>query len=145
MPPRKTARSPREATAEVIRVTKHMTSEYVQKGDVAGAKALIDDRLLSRGLKPTIVTANVLIKTYCNAGDVQGGERVLNEQMAAWDLTPDGCSFSTLIDAHGVAGRVTEAHRLTRCAEAAHVADALSARRRTLRKSTPASPVGPHS
>ena len=107
---------------EVVRVTKRLNAEHAASGDVQGARALIERSLLARGLCPSLVTANVLIKTYRTASMPEGGEAVLQE-LPAWGLQPDGCTFSTLVDAYGLVRRVNDAYRILYLAETCNAAD----------------------
>ena len=107
---------------QVVRATQRINVECASSGNIAGARALIEELILGRGLKPTLVTANVLIKTYRTARHPEGAEAVLRE-MGVWGLCPDACTFSTLVDAYGLTGRVSDAQRLVACAEEAGVAD----------------------
>ena len=114
--------APPRPPAAVVRVTKQLNAQHAHTGDVRGARALIESALLSRGLKPTLVTANVLIKTYRTASQPEGAEAVLRE-LDGWGLRPDGCTFSTLVDSYGLCGRVDDARRVAALAEAEGVAD----------------------
>ena len=107
---------------QVVRATQRINVECASSGNIAGARALIEELILGRGLKPTLVTANVLIKTYRTARHPEGAEAVLRE-MGVWGLCPDACTFSTLVDAYGLTGRVSDAQRLVAAAEDAGVAD----------------------
>ena len=107
---------------QVVRATQRINVECASSGNIAGARALIEELILGRGLKPTLVTANVLIKTYRTARHPEGAVAVLRE-MGVWGLCPDACTFSTLVDAYGLTGRVSDAQRLVAAAEDAGVAD----------------------
>lgn len=107
---------------EVIRATKRINAECAEKGDIRGARALLESLILGRGLQPTLVTANILIKTYRAGRNPEGAEAVLRE-LPAWGLTPDACTFSTLVDAYGLAGRVADAQRMASFAEAMCIVD----------------------
>ena len=108
---------------ELVAATKKINAECAEKGDVKGARALIESLILSRGLLPTIVTANVLIKAYRVAQHAAGAEAVLSNDMPRWGLAPDGCTFSTIVDAYGLSGRIPDAWRIVDLAEAAGTAD----------------------
>ena len=110
------------APAEVVRATKRINAECAERGDVKGARALIESLIFSRGFCPTLVTANVLIKTYRVARMPEGAESVLNE-LPSWGLQPDGCTYSTIVDAYGLAGRQADARRIASQAEACGCAD----------------------
>ena len=112
---------------QVVRATQRINVECASSGNIAGARALIEELILGRGLKPTLVTANVLIKTYRTARHPEGAEAVLRE-MGVWGLCPDACTFSTLVDAYGLTGRVSDAQRLVAAAEDAGVADVVTTR-----------------
>ena len=116
-------RGPRDAApAEVVRATKRLNAECAERGDVKGARALIENLILSRGYYPTLVTANVLVKTYRVARMPEGAEHVLNE-LPSWGLQPDGCTYSTIVDAYGLSGRDADARRIASRAEACGCAD----------------------
>ena len=108
----------------VVEATKRINAECAEKGDVKGARALLEKLVLGRGLRPTLVTANVLIKTYRCAHEPEGAELVVQRDLPAWNLRPDGCTYSTIVDAYGLAGRVNDAYRVVAAAEAANLADA---------------------
>ena len=48
---------------KVIRYTKRLNSDYAEKGDVQGARRLVEE-MLSEGVAPSLVTANTLVKAY---------------------------------------------------------------------------------
>ena len=100
----------------MVRATKRINSECADKGDVQGARALLERLILGRGLKPTLVTANILMKTYRNSRDPEGAEHVLRE-FPSWGLAPDACTFSTLVDAYGLVNRLPDAKRMVSTAE----------------------------
>ena len=70
---------PHAVPAEVVRATKRINTECAERGDVKGARALIESLILSRGLLPTLITANVLVKAFRVARLPEGAESVLNE------------------------------------------------------------------
>ena len=71
---------------EIFRVTKLLNSQYAERGDVAGARALIETKLLAVGLLPNLVTANTLIKAYRVARQPAGAE-VRNTAASTRDLS----------------------------------------------------------
>jgi len=107
---------------ELFRVTKQLNSQYASRGDVVGARSLIENKLLAVGLLPNLVTANTLIKTYRVARQPEGAEAVLRE-LPGWGLRADGCTFSTLVDAYAIVGRLKDAYRVVTVAEESGVAD----------------------
>ena len=123
---------PRGDDPEVIRATKRINAECAASGAVRKARELLESLILGRGLQPTLVTANVLIKTYRSGRNPDGAEAVLRE-LPAWGLTPDACTFSTLVDAYGLAGRIADAQRMASVAEAHGAADSCAANARTER------------
>lgn len=111
---------PRPSSA-VVRFTKRMNHECAERGDVRGARDLLQ-QMMSKGISPTLVTANTLLKCYRNARQPEGAERVLLE-MREWGIAPDGCSYCTVIDAYGLAGKVGDAHRMLQQVEASGLRD----------------------
>lgn len=107
---------------DVVRATQRINAECASTGDVAGARRIIEELILGRGLLPTLVTANILIKTYRAARNPEGAEAVVRE-LPSWGLAPDACTFSTLADAYGLAGRVADAQRMALTAESLGIAD----------------------
>ena len=121
-PPRSGARRGRPSDA-VIHYTKRLNRECAERGDVAGARALLD-AMEGEGLAPTLVTLNTLLKCYRNARRPDAAETTLDREFRRWGLAPDGCSFCTLIDAYGLSGDLAAAWRILHRAEAAGAADA---------------------
>ena len=66
------------------------------------------EEMASQGLKPNIVTYNILIKGLCEAGKLDLKE-ILEGMMGAGGFTPDTCAFNTLIHAHCSVGNLDEA------------------------------------
>ena len=106
------------AAQGVVLATKRINCECAERGDVRGARALLETLILGKGMWPTLVTGNVMLKAYRTARDPEGAEALLLE-FRGWGLAPDGCTYSTLVDAYGLAGRVADAYRMATAAEAA--------------------------
>ena len=107
----------------VVAATKRINKECADCGDVRGARALLEQLVLSRGLRPTLVTANILVKTYRSARDPEGAEAMLANDFPNWGVCADGCTYSTLVDAYGLSDRLPDARRVASAAEAAGAAD----------------------
>ena len=55
------------ASQPVVMATKRINSECAERGDVRGARALLESLIFGCGLRPTLVTGNVMLKVdHCN-------------------------------------------------------------------------------
>lgn len=94
----------------VLEVTRQIDQSCAATGDHARAWRLVED-LLRSGLRPSLVTANVLIKCHRRARQPEGAERVLGV-MGGWGLAPDAYSYNQVLAAYVDAHRAADAHRV---------------------------------
>ncbi|KAJ1636516.1 hypothetical protein T492DRAFT_380919 [Pavlovales sp. CCMP2436] len=109
----------------VIETTKEIRASCVPTGDYTRARSLID-ALLTRGMRPTLVTANCLIQCYVTAGLADEAKHVLDEMEDRWGLAADSYSHNLVLRALCNAGRDADADRVLARACSARLDDACS-------------------
>ncbi|KAH7570179.1 hypothetical protein JRO89_XS05G0063000 [Xanthoceras sorbifolium] len=101
-----------EPLHRVLKPYKSKFSGFCQTGKMVEAHKLFHE-MLSKGLKPDVVTYTALIDSYCKANNITKAMKLM-EDMRVAGFPPDTLTYTTLMDAYSKSEEMVKAHKLVR-------------------------------
>ncbi|KAF6843490.1 translation regulator [Colletotrichum musicola] len=80
----------------------HVTNAYASVGDHEGARRMFDKMINEYGVRPSIHSWNILLKSYVKSGDYSSALSAFDDLCEA--VSPDAVSFSTIMSLAGKRG-----------------------------------------